>query len=154
MSHTSATFLKLAPWKFARVNQDSLGSRQQCEDLARKILSQNKTPIIDRCNFSPEQRQFWVDIANQAGVPCDCVIFSYSTEVCIRRCQERKNHETVTARNAAYVVRKMVGMFEPPVPVDGAKHNVRCKDGEFFRKVERVCSFDMADDLVQKYLHN
>lgn len=136
------------------MNQDSLGSRRECEDLTRTILDQNKIPIIDRCNFNPDQRQHWVDIANEADVPCHCIIFSYSTEVCIRRCQQRKNHETITARNASTVVRKMAGMFESPAPLNNeTRDNVHCRGGEFFHKMERVSSFAMANALVQKYLH-
>ena len=72
--------------------------------------------------------------------------------MCIRRCKERKYHETITAQNAHIVVKKMAGMFEPPVPLDGAEVNVRCRGGEFFRRIERVSSFDMANKLVQKYV--
>jgi hypothetical protein len=48
----------------------------------------------------------------------------------------------------------MSGMFEAPVPIGGASQNVRCSNGEVFRKIECVSSFDMADDLVVKYLEN
>ncbi|KAL3765590.1 hypothetical protein ACHAWO_003882 [Cyclotella atomus] len=103
---TFATKLEnIAPHKYARVNQDIIGNRRDCEDLTRKILSQNKIPIIDRCNFSPDQRQTWVDIASSVGASVDCIVFSYNTEVCIRRCRERKFHETITAHNAVIVSR-------------------------------------------------
>ena len=143
---------QLAPSKYDRVNQDSLGNRQKCEGLTRRILRRGKIPIIDRCNFNPEQRKHWMDIANEAGVPCHCIIFAYNTEVCIRRCRQRKNHETITSRNASAVVRKIAGMFEVPDQLNGTIHNARRRGGEFFHRIERVSSFAMADALVQKYL--
>lgn len=93
-----------------------------------------------------------MDIASDAGVSVECVVFSYSHEVCIRRCRERRYHETISAGNASSVVRKMAKLFEPPVPLDGSKVNVRCRNGEFFRRMECVSSFDVANDLVQQYL--
>lgn len=71
-------------------------------------------------------------------------MFSYNKEECIRRCQQRKNHETITAKNASFVVRKMAGMFQPPTP--GSNMDI-------FRQIQRVSSFAMADEIVQKYLH-
>ncbi|KAL3787877.1 hypothetical protein HJC23_000419 [Cyclotella cryptica] len=144
---------ELAPWKYVRVSQDSIGNRRDCEVLTRRILSQNRIPIIDRCNFNLEQRKYWIDIANEARVPCDCIVFSYDPKVCIRRCQQRINHETVTSRNASIVVRNISNMLQAPVPLDGAaRHNIRCWGGEVFRKIERVSSFPMADNLVGRYL--
>lgn len=136
-----------------RVNQDSIGNRRACEVLARRVLAQNRIPIIDRCNFNPEQRKYWIDIANEARVPCECIVFSYDPEVCIRRCHLRINHETVNSRNAFIVVRHISDKFQAPVPLDGAaRRNIRCWSGEFFRKIEHVSSFQMADELVGRYL--
>lgn len=70
-------------------------------------------------------------------------MFSYDKEDCIRRCQQRKNHETITAKNASLVVRKMAGMFQPPTPGSNM---------EIFRQIQRVSSFEMAEEIVQKYL--
>jgi len=151
-SITLGSFSKRAPWKYERVNQDTLGNRRECEDLTRKILRKKKIPIIDRCNFNPQQRQYWIDIARSVRASYECIVFSYTVEVCIRRCQQRTNHETISARNAAAVVRRMAREFEPPVPLHGANNNARCRNGEFFHRIQYVSSFEMSDDLVEEYL--
>lgn len=154
ISYILCYWTQLAPWKYERVNQDAIGNRKACEALTRSILSKNKIPIIDRCNYNYRQRKYWVDIAKEAQVPVDCIIFSYNTEVCISRCQERQGHETINAKNASMVVRRMSGKLEAPIPIGEAGQNVTCSNEEVFRKIERVSSFDMANDLVGRYLEN
>jgi hypothetical protein len=52
------------------------------------------------------------------------------------------------------VVRRMSGKLEAPIPIGEAGQNVTCSNEEVFRKIERVSSFDMANDLVGRYLEN
>ena len=45
------------------------GSRQQCVDLARQSLLQGKSVIIDRCNVEMQQRQDFLQLAQQLEIP-------------------------------------------------------------------------------------
>jgi predicted kinase len=137
------------PYIYVRVNQDSLGSRVACEELTRTVLEEGKCPIIDRCNFDLKQRRNFLNIARSFGVPVDCIVFQFPTNLCIRRCQERHNHETITEENASGIVRLMVSQFSPPVP----KRSVSKRDkAEKFRNIKTLNSMDAFNDLVLQYL--
>mmetsp|Transcript_186 Transcript_186/g.320 ORF Transcript_186/g.320 Transcript_186/m.320 type:complete len:152 (-) Transcript_186:135-590(-) len=148
------------PRKFTRVNQDKLGSRKACEQLTRDALRMGRVAVIDRCNFDAQQRQNWAGIAEEAGVPCDCVVFSFKEDVCLRRCEQRINHETIKAHMAREVVERMASQFRPPVPHEkkcffrNGKHHhiVKCNGGEEYRNVQYVSSFTKADQLVMRYI--
>ncbi|KAL7468296.1 hypothetical protein ACHAXS_008517, partial [Conticribra weissflogii] len=147
------------PWKYTRVNQDKLGNRKACEQLTRDVLSMGKVAVIDRSNFDAQQRQNWSGIAKEAGVPCDCVVFSFQKDVCVRRCEQRRNHETVKAHMAREVVNRMASQFRPPVPLEkkgifnNGKHHyiVKCKGGEEYRSVQYVSSITEVDELVMRF---
>jgi predicted kinase len=145
------------PNKFVRINQDILKTRKKCEQRCRQALQHGKTVIIDRVNFDKEQRKHFIDIAmefnsmcihdNDVSVSCpiDCIIFDYPMEVCISRCVERTNHETL----------KDEGLIRQVVPrmyrsLDVPSQHVQ-QQQESFRNVIVVNSFDQANDIVQKY---
>ena len=155
---------------FVRVNQDALGSRRRCEDVARSALAggggndddaSSVVVIIDRCNFDADQRRTWIDMAHEMEADVECVIFDYDRDVCIERCQRRRGHETIRPSEAAMIVSRMAGSFRPPVPLppppsrdydDEDGSGVRCRGGERFRRLSRVSSFRTSDDLVEYYL--
>jgi hypothetical protein len=88
---------------YVRINQDTLGSRRQCEVFCHSVIRDGKCPIIDRCNFDDKQRQHFLQIATRLGIPVDCIEFRYSIDECIQRCQQRKGHETLSAQDAPQV---------------------------------------------------
>lgn len=133
------------PWMYVRVNQDTLGNRRECEDLTRRILKDGKCPVIDRCNFNPAQRKHFLDIAVSFSVPVDCIVFQYGMDLCIRRCQSRRNHETITPQIAVEVVQRMVQQFSPPLP--------NRINSETFRNLKTVASLNSFNDLVMEYLN-
>lgn len=133
------------PHIYVRVNQDALGSRGACEELTREVLEEGKCPIIDRCNFDPKQRRKFLDIAKSFNVKVDCIIFQFPMDLCIRRCQERRNHETITEENAAGIVRLMARQFSPPLR---NRNNT-----ESFRNIKTLNSLNAVNDLEQQYLY-
>jgi len=123
--------------QYVRVNQDALGTRKKCETACRQALSRGKSVIIDRCNFDATQREHWLKF----GVPCECIVFNYDKELCIRRCKERRNHETIDSRNAAGVVRGMAKGFRPPLP-----HSPQ------YQRHVTITSFRKSNEIVQSYI--
>ncbi len=123
--------------QYVRVNQDSLGTRKKCETACRQALSRGKSVIIDRCNFNTQQREHWLKF----GVPCECIIFNYEKEVCIRRCKERRDHETIDPGNAAVVVRGMAKEYRPPLP-----HSPQ------YQRHVTINSFRKSNEIVQSYI--
>lgn len=138
---TFATTLEsAAPSKYVRINQDTLGSRRKCEDATRRALQQNKCPVIDRCNFDPSQRQYFVDIAREYRVPVHVVSLELPKQTCIQRSEARQNHETIRPGDERMVVNKMLNMFEAPHASEG------------FVTVERVSNDHQVNELMQEYM--
>ncbi len=136
-SYFASKLEKESSSRYVRVNQDSLGTRKKCETACRQALSRGKSVIIDRCNFDATQREHWLKF----GVPCECIVFNYEKEVCVRRCRERRNHETIDARNAAAVVRGMAKEYRPPLP-----HSPQ------YQRHVTIDSFRKSNEIVQSYL--
>ena len=130
--------------KYVRICQDVLKTRKKCERLCREALEKGKIPIIDRTNFNASQRQYFLSIANDLGAPVDCIVFSYSMQVCLTRCQERVGHETITKTNASKVVKRMMKMVSPPE----ANSEV-----EVFRSHRTVTAFEESNNIVSEYLN-
>jgi len=111
---------KLNP-NFIRISQDVLGSRQACEHLARKSLSEGKSIIIDRQNFDQKQRRTWIQIASDlanSDVPLECDLIEFATpyEECARRLQHRTNHESLHSVNEGMGILKLVSSKEWKAP--------------------------------------
>lgn len=136
---------------FVRINQDSLGTRGKCEEMARRVLAEGRVAVIDRCNFDVDQRATWIGIAREMRVDCECVVFHYDKDVCISRCAQRRGHETIHPSKAAGVVSVMFGKYRPPTPRSRRDGHVQCV-GERFLRLEHVASFNEADRLAQSYL--
>jgi tRNA uridine 5-carbamoylmethylation protein Kti12 len=138
---------RVQPWKFVRVNQDELGSRQKCLQHTQRILLQNDhmsnhhhhhhhqhhqqqqrgyCPIIDRCNLSQSQREFFTELAMSLNssrgstlyppVAVDVIVLQIvDVETCIRRAQARTNNPTMTnPRAIPAIVRGMQRDYEMP----------------------------------------
>lgn len=127
------------PQMYVRINQDTLGNRRRCEEVTRQTLANHKCPVIDRCNFNPSQRRYFMDIARERNVPVDCISLELSKELCVQRCEERENHETIRPGEERLVVNKMMSMFEAPHQREG------------FRHVQRVSNVNQVNDLLQEY---
>jgi predicted kinase len=153
-SHFASRLETESNGQFVRVNQDTLGSLKRCITVARASLQQvvvdtppggktmTTSVVIDRCNFNNQQRQIWIDLANEMQVDCECIIFDYDTDVCITRCQQRTNHETIHPSDAIKVVSKMAKLFRPPTR----------SGGERYKRISRVTSFHEANVLADRYL--
>jgi len=64
----------------------------------------------------------------------------YDKNVCITRCQQRRNHETMKPSDASKIVSMMANRFRPP------------SGGERFHRLSRVSSFAEANDLADTYI--
>eukprot|EP00979_Chaetoceros_neogracilis_P009663 scaffold2192_cov268-Chaetoceros_neogracile.AAC.65 len=142
-SHLASALTSVNPDKYVRICQDVLGTRPKCEKATREALSQGKVPVIDRCNFSPLQRESFLLIATECDVPVDCIIFQYSQQECLRRCEERSSHETLNRSNARGVVSRLARQFDPPSQASDAKS---------FRSIKRVSSFHESNVITSEYL--
>lgn len=143
------------PFKFVRINQDELGNRRRCEEVTRAVLSNPnrksqlmQCPVIDRCNFDPEQRAKFVAIAQEFNVPVDCIVFEseslISVDECIQRCETRRNHPTVKPKEARGIVMGMAQQMKPPLATGNP---------EGIREVRFLRDSNALNDTVVEYLN-
>jgi len=77
-------------------------------------MSRGKCVIIDRCNFDFDQRKVWYELAREFNYPLDCIVLIPSTSLCIQRCKERKNHETISPKDAYRIVTMVQRQWQIP----------------------------------------
>lgn len=66
----------LQPLKFARVNQDTLKTRDKCLRVARELLGDGNSVAVDNTNADVQARKYWIDLAIELQVPIRCVHFT------------------------------------------------------------------------------
>ncbi|GAX27887.1 hypothetical protein FisN_21Hh237 [Fistulifera solaris] len=106
---------ELEPWKYVRVNQDTLKNREACLKVAKKALSENKCPIIDRCHVQFINRKPFYELAESFHVPVDLLIIDAPYSACLERCRRRQNHPTLSPDDAGWVITKFQKDWEMPV---------------------------------------
>ncbi|KAF9438341.1 hypothetical protein BGZ76_008483 [Entomortierella beljakovae] len=116
--------------EFVRINQDDLGDRMACEDLAISTLQGNnrtQSVVIDRCNFDQDQRKVWIDIAKKYEVSdIDVIIMDTEYYHCKKRIYSRTNHPTqVEGANGIDVLHKFLDMMTLPTHFEGITRIMR-----------------------------
>ncbi|KAF9365465.1 hypothetical protein BGX34_009894 [Mortierella sp. NVP85] len=110
--------------EYVRVNQDDLGSRAACEEIATSaLLAKDRTQsvIIDRCNFDHQQRRVWLKLAQQLNVQeVDAIIMDTEFYHCKKRVLARTNHPTgVDGSNGVNILYKFLDMMTLPTYYEG-----------------------------------
>lgn len=108
------------------INQDKHGKEGHLERFKQAIES-NYNIVIDRMNFSKEQRNRYLLPAKAAGYETEIQVFHESKKTCLARCNARKDHETIKTLEDAD---KALSFF--------------------FKSYERV-SDDEADTVIRHY---
>lgn len=123
-----STFAKKGP-TYIYVNQDLQGKEGHMEMF--KIALETKHPIIiDRMNFSKEQRDRYLVPAKELGYETQIIVLHENYETCLKRCLDRKDHPTIKNEQDA---RKALDFF--------------------FKKYERVEDSE-ANKVVRQYNDN
>ncbi|KAL3942371.1 MAG: hypothetical protein SGBAC_003437 [Bacillariaceae sp.] len=139
----SNLLMEAMPYKFARINQDQLGSRQKCLKAANQALDENKCIILDRCNFDAAQRSTWLDLAKKRRIPVYGLALQVPKPLCIQRCQGRGAHETIAAKDAAKVVNIVARGFQLPSKAEQG----------MFGSYRTLLNSSMLDDAVIQFLN-
>lgn len=84
-----------------RINQDEQGRDNHYSLFINAIKANNELIIVDRMNFSIEQRRKYYTLAKESGYNIKYVIFYVPKLVCQYRCELRQNHPTITDRKSA-----------------------------------------------------
>lgn len=95
------------------VNQDTLGSRDNCIRAVKEALGSNKSVIIDRTNINKKQRSTWINMGLEYNVEEILLIWiDIDAEECLGRMALRKDHPTINnmsldkMRNIVYSFKK------------------------------------------------
>ncbi|KAF8629081.1 hypothetical protein AX15_003575 [Amanita polypyramis BW_CC] len=107
--------------QFVRCNQDDLGSRWDVENLARQSLRKGMSVCIDRANFNPQQRSYWIKIAREyPGTLIWLIVFDTPYETCAARLYERESHPTIkSTEQGLSVLARFASDFQYPHPDEG-----------------------------------
>ncbi|KAI1587566.1 HisB Histidinol phosphatase [Pyrenophora tritici-repentis] len=72
----------LQPFGYARVNQDTLKTREKCVKAATAFLQEGTSAVIDNTNADPDTRAVWITLAQKLNVPIRCVLFTAPPKLC------------------------------------------------------------------------
>lgn len=141
---------------WVHVNQDDLGSRKRCEEVAREALISGHRVVIDRCNQSIEQRRTWIVLAKEHWAFKDtvpaanvfCVNIDTPMDVCIERCKQ-DNHP-IPSEEAEKVVTCQARDWEQPSLTEGfcAIVNLHAGDAAFAKDL--IAKLAQPLSIVQK----
>ncbi|OCK77416.1 PNK3P-domain-containing protein [Lepidopterella palustris CBS 459.81] len=82
---------------YARVNQDSLKTREKCLKSATAFIENETSVVVDNTNADPETRSQWINLAKKLKVPIRCVLFTASLKLC-------EHNDIVRALNSGTVM--------------------------------------------------
>ena len=117
---TIARNFEKAGWVW--VNQDSLGSSEECMKLMTKALKKGENVILDRCNAHSKDRKMWTTEAAKLGITnFHCIYLSTPVDVCVERVRNRQNHENLVGDEGEEVIRNFARSMKPPTQYEGFK---------------------------------
>lgn len=100
-----------SPWR--RICQDLLGNKDACLRALAASLQAGCSVVIDRTNYSREQRAPWLDAAKASGAQCHCLVFEVALQDCLGRVAGRTDHEgNLQGGGSRLVVGKLFGQLE------------------------------------------
>jgi hypothetical protein len=102
--------------KHVVVNQDELGKIGHIETFLN-ALSVNHNILIDRMNFSKEQRAIYIEPAKKAGYKCYIKVLHENFDTCLERMKKRENHSTIkNEKSARSALNFFFSKYERPTP--------------------------------------
>lgn len=110
--------------KYEIISQDELGSKGAAIERCERALAAGKNVIIDRCNFSQQQRRIWIDLARKYKVKeISCVVMKTDVEACIERVLGRQGHPTLNDQvppdRKVQIIRRFQSEWEGPTSEEG-----------------------------------
>lgn len=119
-----STYAKLLEKKgYVVISQDTLGDRKKCIRATREALLNGKSVVIDRTNVSKKQRRFFLDIAEEFDILCECHILNSNPGICLERVKNRKGHPTMplemSDEEKSEIIQFFATDYETPTYLEG-----------------------------------
>lgn len=97
-----------------RVSQDDQGRKGHVTTFSDYLLTGNPI-VVDRMNFSREQRALYIDAARAFGYEIEIRVLHMPYDVCLDRCRNRDNHPTIKSdTNARDALHAFFSKYERP----------------------------------------
>eukprot|EP01138_Halocafeteria_seosinensis_P007760 gb/GECG01007928.1/.p1 GENE.gb/GECG01007928.1/~~gb/GECG01007928.1/.p1 ORF type:complete len:875 (+),score=92.83 gb/GECG01007928.1/:1-2625(+) len=121
-----------------RVNQDEIRNKQTCHEMVGRHTKEGKTVILDRCNPTRKDRQWWMKL-QMGSRGTWSIYFDTTAEECKWRVSHRKDHPTLKASAGANVIDTLARQMEPPSKNEG------------YDKMWSVSSIQEANSLLEAW---
>ena len=100
--------------QYVCINQDSQGKEGHMS-LFKDSLDKGRDIVVDRMNFSKEQRQRYIEPARSKGYHVEIIVLHENRETCLDRCLAREGHETIKdAKGANNALNTFFSKYERP----------------------------------------
>lgn len=136
------------------VNQDTQGPTGHLEEF-NIALREGKDIVLDRMNFSKEQRKKYIDAAKSQGYEVYAHVFFTPRDVCLERCAKRKDHPTIkNEKDAQKAIHFFFTKFEYPTVEEGIDEVFSTYYGTFIKKPSAIiCDLDGTLAEIDHRLH-
>jgi len=108
---------------YTRINQDEQG-REGHNKLFKESLSDGKNIIVDRMNFSKEQRAKYIKPAKELGYEVTITVLHVPRQTCLDRMSKREGHPTISnIEQANSALNTFFSKYEKPTEDEGKIDN-------------------------------
>jgi atypical dual specificity phosphatase len=120
------------------ISQDTLGSKSKCEQELMKAVKSGKKVIIDKCNPTIADRQYWADYSMISKNDTVIIHFDYPVDECVNRVKDRVGHPTIKFGHGENVVKTFAKQLQVPTEAEG------------YKKIIKIGSFDECNSFLIK----
>lgn len=146
-----STLAKSMGSKYVRINQDELGKEEHMEVFKNAGKAEHNI-IIDRMNFSKEQRIKYLMHAKINNYTSKIIVLHESFETCFERMKNRKDHPTIKdEKTASKVLNFFFSKYERPTPDEADEIEFRYPEGE--KPLAVICDLDGTLCNIDHRLH-
>jgi tRNA uridine 5-carbamoylmethylation protein Kti12 len=137
--------------RFMRSNQDELGKEGHLIAFTNS-LNAGHNIIIDRMNFSKEQRERYLTPAKKRGYKTKIIVLHENFDTCLERMKLRENHPTIKdEKTARKVLNFFYSKYERPTPDEADEIEFRYPEGE--KPLAVICDLDGTLCNIDHRLH-
>jgi len=137
---------ELEQFGWIRVNQDDLGTVDECKKIMEKALKHGKSVIVDRCNVHMKERKMWVTEGKKWTEKIEVFFLNTPVEVCKQRAKERTNHPNLDIDKADEVIEQFAKGLHAPQKFEGPYTNVMIANTpqEISEVVKTLSQYDIS----------